>query len=152
MPDYIKLIALFDECIGHYTELLSFENEKLSYILTNNIAELGNCLSREQALIMKGNSLETRRNKLLEKEGIEGQKYQEIIEGAPDEMKSVLDNRYRELSKYVLQCKHINEEALDIVKRRLQIIEEKTSAPQTYDTKGERKFSTDESVSLRKNI
>lgn len=152
MPDYNKLISFFDECRSHYKELLAFENEKLSYIHEDDITQLGNSLGKEQALIMKGNSLETKRKALLKEEGLENAHIEEIKKGADEKTAKALDDRFSELSKYVLQCRHINEESLDIVKRRLKVIEEKTNSPQTYDTKGEKKQSSSEPYSLKQDI
>ena len=153
MPDYNIIISYFDDCINHYKELLAFENQKLGYILENNISELGNCLSREQALIMKGNSLESRREAIFKEQGLSGNTFMEIIQNTPESYKYKLTQKFDELSKYVLQAKKINEEALDIVKKRLNYIENKSaSSTETYDLKGDKKHSSPQMATLKKSI
>ncbi len=153
MPDYNIIINYFDGCINHYKELLSFENQKLSYVLENNISELANCLSREQALIMKGNSLESRRVIIIKEQGFAGKTFAEISKDAPQEYTYKLSQKFDELSRYVLQAKKINEEALDIVKKRLNYIESKSTAnSETYNLKGDKKHSAPQMATLKKNI
>ena len=78
MSDYNKIIAFFDEYITHYREFLQFEYLKLDMINNNQIEKLSSSLSTEQALIMKTNSLETKRLKVLE--GTKGNTFAEIAE------------------------------------------------------------------------
>ena len=92
MPDYKKIIAFFDEYIRHYKAFLQFEYLKMDMINHNQIEKLSDSLSTEQALIMKTNSLENKRAKLLE--GLEGKSFAEIAEnegitrqGAHDQIK-----------------------------------------------------------------
>ncbi len=151
MPDYNTIISFFDEYISHYRELLSFENQKFEYIITNKVSELGNCLSKEQALIMKGNSLETKRVSLLEKEGLAGMKFKELVDSAPEQYAVKIKSRFNELSKYISEVKRINDEAMGLVRSKLAVIESKLPTGNTYDGKGDRK-STINSSSLTRNI
>lgn len=154
MLDYNLLINFFDEYINHYKELLSFENKKLEYIMSNDVTELSNCLGKEQALIMKGNSLETKRISLLEKQGVKDLKFKDLIEDAPKQYSFKLSNRFNELSKYVMEVKRINDEALGVVKTRLFTIEQKLSkgTNDLYDGKGDKKHTSNMFSSLAKNI
>ena len=154
MRDYNLIINFFDEYINHYRELLSFENVKLNYIITNNVTELSNCLGKEQALIMKGNALESKRISMLEKQGLRDMKFKDIIESSPEQYSNKLSSVFGELSKYVSEVKRINDEALSIVKTRLTTIEKKLSKgkSETYDGKGDKKRSVPIFSSLAKNI
>ena len=78
MPDYNKIIAFFDEYIAHYREFLQFEYLKMDMLNHNQIEQLSASLSKEQAFIMKTNSYETKRLKLLE--GVKGSTFAEIAE------------------------------------------------------------------------
>lgn len=153
MPDYNKIIDFFDECIEHYKELLSFENKKLEYITSNNVDELSNGLGREQALIMKGNSLETKRVEILKKQGVSDIKFKELIESAPDEFSGKLNARYLELLKYINEVKRINGYSLNMVEEKLNYIEERISQNNsTYDMSGEKKHAVSSGSAISKNV
>lgn len=154
MPNYELLIDFFNEYNNHYKELLSFENTKFQYIVSNNVIELGNSLGKEQALIMKGNSLEAKRLSLLEKQGLKGVKFQDIIDDAPEQYSYKLSSLFSELSKYVSETKRINDEALSAVKTRLSAIDQKLSkqSNDVYDGKGGKKHTSNTFSSLAKNV
>ncbi|MCH5349398.1 MAG: flagellar export chaperone FlgN, partial [Oscillospiraceae bacterium] len=98
MADYKKIIAFFDEYIDHYREFLDFEYSKLDMLNKNQIEKLSNSLSVEQALIMKTNSLEAKRIKLVEGSG---KTFAELTEGAPEEFRERLSKQHDELSSLV---------------------------------------------------
>ena len=154
MHNYNTIITFFDEYITHYRELLSFENIKLEMIVSNNVLELSSSLSKEQALIMKGNSLESKRLKLFEKEGFKNIKFQKLIDEAPQEYSSMLNTKFIELSKYINEVKRINDNGLSIVKEKLAKIEAKSSnkTSDTYDGKGGKKHSSAMPSAISKNF
>ncbi|MFA5658451.1 MAG: flagellar export chaperone FlgN [Oscillospiraceae bacterium] len=154
MTNYNTVLDFFDLCIEHYSELLSFENEKLRLISAENARELGNRLSKEQALIMKGNALEAKRIELMKKEGLEGLRFDAIIENAPDEYNTALSRRRDELTKYINEIKRINGHAMVSVREKLERIEKVKAGMSTdiYDGKGEKKHSASASSSLSKNV
>lgn len=154
MPNYNNILKFFDEYISHYRELLSFENEKLNLIATDNISELSTGLSKEQALIMKGSSFETKRMRLMKDEGLSDVKFQAIIDGAPAEYSAKLHTAFNELSKYVTEVKRINDHSLSIVRGKLSAIEARISSTSSdiYDEKGGRKHSIGSLAAVNKNI
>ncbi len=154
MPNYNTIVLILDECIEHYKELLSFENEKIGYITSNNVSELSNSLSREQALIMKGNSLEAKRLAVLKKEGVGELRFSELIEQAPDGYSTLLNAKHSELSQYINEVKRINGFALDMVKEKLSYIENRISQNQTdtYDKSGEKKHKATSGSTIFKNV
>lgn len=148
------MIDFFDEYILHYKELLAFENQKLELIVANNVTELSNCLSKEQALIMKGNSLEKKRISLMNEQGLSDIKFGEIIDNSPKEFSTRLKSSYSELSKYVNEVKRINTNAMEIVNGKLSAVESKLSKTNndTYDVKGGKKRESNSTSALTKNI
>ncbi len=154
VPDYNIIIKYFEEYINHYKELLEFQNTKLSYISKNSIEELNNSLSKEQALIMKGNSLEAKRKKMLENQGVNSEGFKKLIEDAPAQYSGKLASIYEELSKYIFEVKRINDEAMVLVKQKLTAIDKKTSRSDgnIYNDKGDKKQPLGDSISLGKNI
>jgi hypothetical protein len=153
MHNYDAIIEFFEQYINHYRELLAFENQKLQYIVSNNVTELSNSFGKEQALIMKSNNLEAKRVSLLKQEGFSEKKFSDMLENCPEEYLPKLSSIFSELSKYIFEVKRINDEAMNIVNAKLSHIEEKlqNNTGEIYDGKGDKKH-TDVSSSLSKNI
>jgi len=150
MPDYKTIIAFFDEYIAHYKEFLQFEYLKLDMINHNQIEELSKSLSTEQAFIMKTNSYETRRVKLLE--GTTGRTFAEIAENAPEEYREKLTAQHKELSEIVFRIKELNDSANITVTERLKKIQRKTAELDVYDGKGTVKREHASRLAISKNV
>ncbi len=150
MPDYNKIIAFFDEYIAHYREFLQFEYSKLDMINRDDIEKLSSSLSNEQALIMKTNSLESKRIKLLE--GTNGKSFAEIAENAPGEFGRRLSEQHEELSALIFKIKEINDTANIIVSERLKKIQRKTAELDVYDGKGTVKHEHASKAAISKNV
>ncbi len=131
--DYPALIAFFDEYNAHFREFLKFEYGKMDMLNKGEIEKLSKSLSTEQAFIMKSGSLEKRRI------GITGDNvtFADIVEGAPDEYRAALDERYRALSEMVLKIKEINDTASIIVAERLKKIRMRNGGLDTYNGHGD---------------
>jgi len=134
MLDYPKLFAFFDEYIAHYKAFLQFEYLKLEMINNDDIEKLSSSLSREQALIMKTNSLEKKRLAILGEES--GKTFQELIDSAPKWYQFRLTEKYNQLSEVIIKIKEINDTANIIVTERLNKIQKKVGELDTYDGKG----------------
>ncbi len=132
--DYFKLVRFFNEYIVHYKELLDFEYSKLDMINNDKIEELSRSLSKEQALIMKSNSMEKKRIEILGED--KDLTFKEIIEKAPISCKKRLEGQYEELSACVMKIKELNDLANVIITGRLKRVERKTAELDTYDGKG----------------
>ena len=132
--DYFKLVRFFNEYIVHYKELLDFEYSKLDMINNDKIEELSRSLSKEQALIMKSNSMEKKRIEILGED--KDLTFKEIIEKAPISCKKRLEGQYEELSACIMKIKELNDLANVIITGRLKRVERKTAELDTYDGKG----------------
>lgn len=132
--DYFKLVRFFNEYIVHYKELLDFEYSKLDMINNDKIEELSRSLSKEQALIMKSNSMEKKRIEILGED--KDITFKEIIEKAPISCKKRLEGQYEELSACVMKIKELNDLANVIITGRLKRVERMTAELDTYDGKG----------------
>lgn len=130
--NYPDIIAFFDEYNAHYRDFLKFEYSKLDMINKDEIEKLSQSLSKEQAFIMKSNSLEARRIKLLGGE----KTFAELISDAPEEYKAKLNERYKALSEMIFKIKELNDTANIIVSERLKKIRARTTALDTYDGHG----------------
>ena len=132
--DYFKLVRFFNEYIVNYKELLDFEYSKLDMINNDKIEELSRSLSKEQALIMKSNSMEKKRIEILGED--KDLTFKEIIEKAPISCKKRLEGQYEELSACVMKIKELNDLANVIITGRLKRVERMTAELDTYDGKG----------------
>lgn len=150
MPDYKKIIAFFDEYIRHYKAFLQFEYLKMDMINHNQIEKLSDSLSTEQALIMKTNSLENKRAKLLE--GLEGKSFAEIAEEAPAPYGERLAKQHEELSALVFKIKEMNDTANVIVSERLKKIQKRTAELDVYDGRGTLKREHASRAAIFKNV
>ncbi len=150
MTDYFRLVRFFNEYVAHYKEFLEFEYKKLDMINNDKIEELSKILSTEQALIMKANSMENKRLKLLEDD--KELTFKEIIEKAPLSCKKRLEEQYNELSGYVLKIKEINGLANIIISGRLKRAERRNAELDTYNGKGNVKTEYASGASIMKNV
>lgn len=150
MPDYIKIIAFFDEYIAHYRDFLSFEYRKLDMINKDQIEKLSDSLSVEQALIMKTNSLEGKRERLLK--DVKGKTFAELAENAPEEHKEKLSAQHEELSYLIFKIKEINDTANIIVSGRLKKIQRRTAELDVYDGKGSVRREHASKAAISKNV
>lgn len=150
LTDYFGLVRFFNEYNAHYKEFLKFEYQKLDLINNNKIEELSNILSTEQALIMKTNSLENKRIKLLGED--KDLTFKEIINKAPISCKKRLQDQYDELSASVSKIKELNDMADIIISGRLHRVERKTAELDTYNDKGSLKTEHALKASISKNV
>lgn len=148
--DYFLLVRFLSEYIEEYNELLSFEYKKLDLINNNQIEELSGILSTEQALIMKINSMENKRIKILGDSS--NLNFREIIESAPISCKKRLQNQYDELSTAVNKIKELNDMANIIISGRLKRVERKTVELDTYNETGNVKTSYATKMAISKNV
>lgn len=154
LADYNAIITFMKEYVNHYKELLEFENKKLDLILSGKVSQLNDSLSKEQALAMKGKSLEKKRIDLMEKEGLAGLQLSKIIEQAPDEYKTQLSEIKEKLSKYIFEVKRVNDSAMANVNEKINYINKslKNIDINTYDEHANSKKIPETSSSISKNI
>lgn len=149
MLDYNKLIAFFDEYISHYKEFLSFEYSKVDMINKGEIEKLSNSLSTEQAFIMKTNTYETKRLKLMGEKS--GESFSQLAENAPKEFRDRLTAQHKEMSELVFNIKELNDMANDIVTERLRKINSRAAELDVYDGKGSVKRESAVKAAISKN-
>lgn len=150
MSDYKKIVAFFDDYISHYREFLRFEYQKLDMINKGQIEKLSDSLSIEQALIMKTNSMENKREKLLA--DAEGKTFGELAQSAPEEFSKRLEEQHKELSALIFKIKEINDVANSIVSERLKRIQKRTAELDVYDGKGAVRHESVGKIAISKNV
>lgn len=150
MSDYKIIVAFFDDYIAHYRDFLRFEYQKLDMLNNDRIEELSDSLSTEQALIMKTNSMENKREKLLA--DVSGKTFDELAADAPPEFSERLAEQHRDLSALIFKIKEINDTANAIVSERLKKIREKTAELDVYDGKGSVRHENAAKIAISKNV
>ena len=139
------LITFFDEYAEHYRHLLTFEREKLQFVMHDDIAALDVSLSREQALMMKGNALEKRRERMLADMGAAGLNFSALEEAVPAERRKDIHACHIRISNLVTETKRVNEHLMDLVNKKLKLLEKDfhgtdgDKRPDVYTGKGEKK-------------
>ncbi len=149
MLDYNKLIVFFDEYISHYKDFLSFEYSKVDMINKGEIEKLSNSLSTEQAFIMKTNTYETKRLKLMGEKS--GESFSELAENAPEEFRDRLIEQHKQMSELVFGIKELNDMANEIVTERLRKINSRAAELDVYDGKGSVKREPTVKAAISKN-
>ncbi len=152
MLDYEQLVEFINEYNAHYRELLSFETEKFRLVATDDVEALNKSLSREQALIMKSGVFEKRRFEILSED--KDKTFPEIIEGSPAKYKGQLSSGYNELKKLVFRIKEINDDAREIISKRLSILEGASGGGgfvSSYDNEGN-KLRSEKTNTLNKDV
>ncbi len=132
--DYNALIAFFDEYNAHYKSFLKFEYSKMDMLNKGEIEKLTDSLSSEQAFIMKSNSLEKQRLALLGKDNEKS--FEQIVNEAPEEYKTRLDEQRISLSEMIYKIKELNDTANIIVSERLKRIRSAVGELETYNGSG----------------
>lgn len=152
MLDYEQLVEFINEYNAHYRELLSFETEKFRLVAMDDVEALNKSLSREQALIMKSGVFEKRRFEILSDE--KEKTFPEIIEESPDKYKGRLTDGYNELRKLVFRIKTINDDAREIISKRLSVLESVSGLGgyvNSYDNGGN-KLRSEKTNTLNKDV
>lgn len=149
MPDYNRITMFFDEYIAHYEEFLEFEYTKADLLGQGEIEKLSDSLAAEQALIMKTNSLEKKRIKLLD--GMEST-FSELAANAPEEYRGKLSEQHERLSFLIYRIKEINDSANIIVSERLRKIQARTSELDVYDGRGAVRREHASGAAISKNV
>ena len=148
MLDYEKLLEFFDGYIGHMNDVLEFEDKKAIDIMNDNIDALTKSLGKEEALIMKTNSLEKKREEMT------GAKtFTEIIDEAPQSYKAQLKEKNFRLTELVNQIKKLNEYSMNIAQKRVDYLQTNSiEETQTYDSKGNKSNQMNAKNTLNKGV
>lgn len=104
-------------------QLTGIEQVKLEAARGNHVATVEDCMTKEQALIMKLKGLELEREKYQAQAGYEGLKFREILEKVSEEEKEVLLPLFDNLSREIQMFQEVNEDATLILDTNLHMIE-----------------------------
>lgn len=105
----------------HFEELADFLAKKQNKILLDDLNWLEDSLVTEQGYVMKGSSLEDKRQELFEQIGLGGKKLSELPPCFPEDYRQVLELQTERLNKSIARIKQINQVSKDIVERKLEV-------------------------------
>lgn len=149
--DFDKFLNFLNEYNNHYRELLAFESNKLNLIIKDDVEGLRELLNAEQAIIMKTNQLEKKRISLMDDDYKE-LTLKQLIEKVPTQYKPQYQQAYYEMSRLVLQTKKVNNNAQEVVARRMKILEEERVQTSSIYNKSGSKSTLSDNVTIDKGV
>ena len=105
--------------VDFYRELTVFLMKKHTKILADDIDWLTESLNKEQAFVMKSQSLETKRQALFQGLGIADRKLSEMMDEVPEGYRAKLTLLSKQIGDLVDDIREINEQTNEVVKRKL---------------------------------
>lgn len=110
-----QMIALFDE-------YLPLEEKKLKAVTENDLVTLENCMTQEQAVVLKLRGLEKKREDAQQANGWGGKRFREILELVPEEQKAEYQQLFEELERSIGLFQSANSSAMDTMNINLRQI------------------------------
>lgn len=143
MNDFADFIATIRDFIQLFDSLNIVEQEKLDAALKNRVSFVEDCMKKEQAAILRIRGLEQKREEAQNQLGMDGLKFREILEKAPDDVSVILRPLFDQLSEQVRTFQSLSSNAKDIIEVNLHMIQSSlASAPAdkgTYSQTGNKK-------------
>jgi hypothetical protein len=116
----IEILEFMDKYNEHFKELRAFINEKQEKVAGDDLVWLLDSLSEEQKFIMRGNSLEAKRNLIFDENGIDGCDSAQLIAQCPEELKGRMRLTIESIENSVHYIKETNQNVLDMARRKLE--------------------------------
>lgn len=133
------IIKCLEIDVDFYRDFNVFLMKKHTKVLQDDLDWLVNSLNDEQAYLMKNRSLDEKRTALFKGLGVEGVKFDELVEAAPAEYRPKMSMLVNELTEIINSVQELNRETMEIVRRKLdneKEVVEKTgmvNKPETYN-------------------
>lgn len=140
MNDFSDFIEIIKDFIQLFDTLNTVEQEKLDAAIKNRVSFVEACMNKEQAAILRMRGLEQKREAAQRQLGMEGLKFREILEQAPDDAEVVLRPLFDHLSEQIRTFQSLNSSAKDMIEVNLHKIQssmasENVSGSMANDTK-----------------
>lgn len=115
-----ELKDILIEMTGFFREFLPLEQEKLKAAENKQVTFVEECMTKEQAMILKLKGYEKRREDALKKAGLEGKTLSEITETLSGEERVQMQAVTEAFSRAVREFHSVNEEALKLIRLNLR--------------------------------
>lgn len=147
MKEFQRVIK---EMIDLFHQFNGIEQMKLKSARANHVAAVDECMTREQALILKLRGLEQEREKYQKEAGYEGMKFREILAAVSPEEREVLYPLFDELGREMQLFQEVKEDAESVMRNNLRMIQKAMdSKGDIYSEKGKNKPETTHMTSRR---
>lgn len=120
MDEFKKIIG---DLIRLFRQLIKIEETKLNAAAGKHVAMLEECVTQEQALLLRLRGLEQNREKAQAKAGYGGLLFREILEKVPDSEREELYGLFDELSREVQMFREISEDSNQILQTNIHMIQ-----------------------------
>lgn len=120
MDEFKKII---EDLIRLFRQLIKIEETKLNAAAGKHVAMLEECVTQEQALLLRLRGLEQNREKAQAKAGYGGLLFREILEKVPDSEREELYGLFDELSREVQMFREISEDSNQILQTNIHMIQ-----------------------------
>lgn len=138
MKEFQKVI---EEMIALFRKFTGIEQVKLQAVRENHVATVEECMTKEQALILSLRGLEKRRVESQQKAGYDGMTFHQILESVSQGEREELLPLFDELSRQVQMFQEVNEDANQILKTNLHVVNREIARRQSgiYGVNGKNK-------------
>lgn len=125
--------SVIEQMISLFDEYLPLEEKKLKAVKENDLVALEDCMTQEQAVVLKLRGLEKKREDAQKANGWEGKRFREIIGLVPEEQQAEYQRLFETLSRSVKLFHSANKSAMDTMNLNLRQIDK---AIKSKDPKG----------------
>lgn len=115
-----ELKDLLIEMTDFFQKFLPLEKEKLKAAENKQVTFVEECMTKEQAMILKLRGYEKQREDILKKAGLEGKTLSEITQMLSGEEKVQMEAVTEAFSRSVREFHSVNEEALKLIQLNLR--------------------------------
>ena len=148
MDEFKKVI---EQLTGLFRQLTKIEQVKLTAAAENHAGTVEDCVTQQQALMLRLRGLEQTRERVQARAGFAGMQFREILGKVPDDERKELYQRFDELSREIQMFQEVNEGANQVLRTNLHMIDkalrEKTG--KIYNGEGKSETNTRHMTSRR---
>jgi len=116
----IEILEFLEKYDEHFRELRAFINEKQEKTAGDDLVWLLDSLNTEQKFVMRGNSLEAKRNLIFEEHGLKECDSRKLLEECPEEFKGRMRLTVESIENSVVYIKETNCNILEMGRRKLE--------------------------------
>lgn len=117
-----EFCCFLDEYAQFLESMVESEKSKLESLLTNELKRIEQSVSSQQAVSMKIENYEKRRQQMQSQAGFEHATLREIINQANEEDQQNLRTIFARMQKAAQEVKYLNEKSMKIVQTNLQLL------------------------------
>ncbi|MCI8320320.1 MAG: flagellar protein FlgN [Dorea sp.] len=148
MDEFKKVIG---QLISLFHQLMKIEEVKLQAAAGNHVGTVEDCVTQQQALLLKLRGLEQARERAQAKAGYAGMQFRQILEKVQDSEREELYQLFDELSREIQMFQEVNEDANQILRTNLHMIDKtlRDKTANTYNGEGKSETNTRHMTSRR---